>query len=408
MKIFLRIGIALLLCVGVFVSLSSCTLRLSADNLSKHYKSKREAQGQVTDEGIVAAYRLALGLLEETDKSQNQLLSPISVMLALGMTANGAEGETKAQMEQVLGMTTEETNAFLSAVLANADEDLVNFAQSIWFRDEEISVLPAFLQTNADYYGADAYAAKFDQSTVRDINNWVEHHTNGMIDKLLDRIDPAAMMYLISALAFDAKWETPYKKSQIFDDFFTAADGAPQSVELMHSEEGRYLSLDGALGVLKPYEGGRYAFAGILPPEGMSPADYLASLSADEFTRLMTDVQYGKVDAKIPAFSFAGDYLLNDALKALGMELAFTDDADFSKIDKTLPLYIEEVKHKTFIDVSAEGTRAAAVTSVGLNKCTAAAPDDTVYIHLNRPFVVVLLDTQTGLPLFVGTVNTVG
>jgi serpin B len=360
----------------------------------------------VTKEGVLAAYRLALGLLKETDETQNQLLSPLSVMLALGMTSNGAEGETKAQMEQALGMTTEEMNVFLSAVLENADGDMVNFAQSIWFKDGELSVLPAFLQTNADYYGADAYAAKFDASTVRDINRWVEHHTDGMIDKLLEQIDPYAMMYLISALAFDAKWETPYQKSQITKDFFFTADGTPLSAELMHSEESRYLSQSGALGVLKSYEGGRYAFAGILPPEGMSPADYLASLSADDLTRLVTDVQYGKVDAKIPAFTFAGDYLLNDALKALGMELAFTDDADFSKIDKTHHLYIDEVKHKTFIDVSAEGTRAAAVTSVGLNKCT-AAPDDTVYIHLNRPFAVVLLDTQTGLPLFVGTVNTV-
>ena len=405
MKLFLRFGIALLLCLGLFLSLASCTLKVSAEHLSKKYKAKNNLKGTLSEEGVLAGYRFALALLSATDtEKENQLISPLSVMLALGMTANGAQGDTRKEMEEAFGMSVEEMNLFLLGFLESSDRELFKAAQSIWLRDEGLSVEDAFLQATADYYGADAYAAKFDQSTVKDINRWVEYHTDGMIDQLLEQISPSAMLYLISAMAFDAKWETPYKQNQIQKDSFTHTDGKTETVDMMTSKESVYLALGDALGVLKYYQGGRYAFAGILPPEGVAPSDYLASLSGEDLAALLGSVRHGTVNAKIPAFSFSGDYLLNDALESLGMDLAFSSAADFSGIDKNAPLSIGEVRHKTFIDLSAEGTRAAAVTSVSV-KATSLSPNEPLYIHLNRPFVAVILDTQTGLPLFIGVVN---
>ena len=224
-----------------------------------------------------------------------------------------------------------------------------------------------------------------------------------MIDKLVEQISPDQLMYLISAMAFEADWEKKYQKSQVEEGIFTDLDGQKQAVDMMNSVEHYYLSQGDAYGLLKYYEGGRYAFAGILPPEGTSPADYLASLSAENFAALLKP-QSASVVAQIPVFSFEGDYLLNDALKDMGIELAFSDLADFSGIDRSSSLCISEVKHKTFIDVNPDGTKAAAATAIG-TIATSLGPTQRIYVALDRPFVMVLLDTQTGLPLFVGTVN---
>ena len=407
MKHIFRRLLLVLVCLGISLGLCSCIPhRYQANNLTEPYKLPNSPQGNITDSGVLAAYGLALSLLSHTSApGENQLLSSLSVMLALGMTANGANGETKAQMERVLGLSVEELNGFLLGVLQSADQDALHLAQSIWFRDIGFSVKETFLDTNANYFGADAFSAKFDKSTVADVNAWVNEKTQGMIEKLLDSISPTDMMYLISTLAFKADWAEKYAPTQVKQENFLTADGALQKVDMMSSSESFYLSNGDALGVLKYYEGERYAFAGILPPEGISPENYLASLSAEDFSALLGDVQRGNVSAKIPAFSFSGDYELSQALSALGMPLAFSSDADFSGIaDQNLS--VSEVKHKTFIDVNPDGTRAAAVTSVGI-KVTSIGPTDRICIYLNRPFVMVLLDTDTGLPLFVGIVNTV-
>lgn len=407
MKLFFRTITVALLCMGMLTGLLSCT-KLDAKTISTSKKAKDLSPvGEITEEGVIATYALALSLLSETkEEGKNQLLSPLSVMLALGMTANGAVGETRAQMEQAMGLSVEDLNRFLLGFLQTADKDVMNIAQSIWFRDTGLMVEDSFLQINEAYYGADAFAAKFDQSTKDDMNTWVKDQTKGMIDNLIDRISPSDVMYLISAMAFVADWENPYRASQIKEEMFALASGTLEKVKMMNSSESFYLSNGEALGVLKYYEGERYAFAGILPPEGVSPTDYLASLSPAEFAALLQNPKRGPVVTKIPVFSFAGDYQLNDALASLGMELAFSDGADFSGIDQNTSLSISEVKHKTFIDVNPEGTRAAAVTSVGV-KFTSLGPSEHIYVYLNRPFIVVLLDTQTGLPLFVGTVNSI-
>lgn len=407
MKHIFRRLLLVLVCLGISLGLCSCIPhRYQADNLTAPYKLQKSPQGEITDSGVLAAYALALSLITyESTPGENQLLSSLSVMLALGMTANGANGETQAQMERVLGLSVEELNVFLLGVLQSADQDILNLAQSIWFRDNGFAVKETFLDTNANYFDADAFAAKFDKSTVADINAWVSEETQGMIEKLLDSIRPEDMMYLISALAFEADWAEKYNSAQIKQENFTTADGTLQKVEMMSSSESFYLSQGGALGVLKYYEGERYAFAGILPPEGISPEDYLASLSAEDFAALLGNVKRGIVSAKIPAFSFTGNYELSQALSALGMPLAFSPDADFSGIaDQNLS--VSEVKHKTFIDVNPDGTRAAAVTSIGI-KTTSIGPSERICVYLNRPFVMVLLDTDTGLPLFVGIINTV-
>ena len=177
--------------------------------------------------------------------NENSLISPLSVMLALSMTANGADNETLSQMEAVLGGSIQmnDLNKYLYSYvkgLPSSEKSKLGIANSIWFRDiSTLNVKPGFLQTNADYYGAEAYKSAFNETTVTDINDWVSANTDGMIDSILDEISSDAVMFLINAVVFDAEWETVYDKSQVSDGIFTDINGNQQIVPFMIQRGGQ-------------------------------------------------------------------------------------------------------------------------------------------------------------------------
>ena len=333
------------------------------------------------------------------------------MLLALGMTANGAGGETLTQMEEVFGLPLLALNEFCHAWLASLEEDgPLQAANSLWLRDSgELAVEEDFLEANALWYGADVYEAPFDSATLADINAWVDHHTGGMIPSLLEEIPDSAMVYLINALAFDSRWETIYREDQVHTGTFTREDGQERQVELMHSEESYFLSDGEAQGFLKPYQGGRYAFAALLPPEGMSLADYVASLEGGRLAQVLSGAREEAVWTAIPQFTMAYRAELSQALEELGMTAALDPfAADFSAMgwSEAGPLFISQVLHRTFLAVDAAGTRAGAATAVAMD-AGADAPV-TQEVILDRPFLCLLLDGETGLPLLMGAVTDVG
>ena len=216
---------------------------------------------------------------ESADK--NPLISPLSVLCALAMTANGAKGETLAQMEDVFGLPVQELNGYLHAYmdsLPSGDKYKVNLANSIWFKDDgRLKVERDFLQTNADYYGASIYKAAFDNATRKDINGWVSNRTNGMIKNILDKIPDDAVMYLVNALAFDAEWQNIYKKDKVKNGIFTMESGQAKNVEMMYGLEHMYLDDGNATGFIKYYADRKYAFVALLPNEGIPVGDYCVS-----------------------------------------------------------------------------------------------------------------------------------
>jgi len=345
---------------------------------------------------------------------ENSLISPLSVTLALSMTANGADGETLAQMEQLLGgsIPLDELNRYLYSYVQELPSDKkakLNIANSIWFRDDQsrLSVQPGFLQTNADYYGAAAYKAAFDQTTLRDINDWVKDKTDGMIESILDEIDDDAVLYLINAIAFDAQWETVYDLNDVYEADFTDINGSTRQTDFMYSEESRYLDDGKATGFLKPYAGGKYSLAALLPNEDVAIEDYIASLTGAGLINTLNNAEDSTVFAHLPKFSYEYDILMNDALKNLGMPEAFDEDkADFSKMATSTAgnIYIGRVIHKTFISVDELGTKAGAATVVEM-LCEGIPEGKTV--QLDRPFVYAIVDNATGLPVFIGTLMTV-
>ena len=346
---------------------------------------------------------------------ENSLISPLSVMLALAMAANGADGETLAQMETLLGGTIPlaELNAYLYSYangLPNEAKSELLIANSIWFRDDRgrLRVDEGFLQRNADYFGAMAYKAAFDEQTVADINNWVDENTNGMIDKILDSINETHNMYLINAVMFDAEWQNVYFKENIHEGIFTDIAGTEQRVDFMHSTEGAYLDGGMATGFIKPYANGGYSFAALLPNEDVTLEEYIESLSGERFQNTMQSSQRATVFASMPKFEYEYEIMMNDALAALGMSDAFdVDKADFSRMADSSAgnIFISLVLHKTFISVDELGTKAGAVTMVAMDD--GGAPMDTITVRLDRPFVFAIIDNATSLPIFMGTLVTV-
>lgn len=374
----------------------------------------RPVTGKDADEAFIHAQTdFALRLLRSCSSEKNTLLSPLSVMLALSMTANGADGQTKSEMEAVLGMTTQELNAYLySYVNQITGSKTVNLAiaNSVWYRDaDHLHVNPAFLQTALDYYAADAYKAPFDDQTVKDVNNWVKENTDGMIDRIIDEINGENEMFLINALMFDAKWAQPYSNEHdVKPGTFHAADGTDQSATMMHGSEDTYLQDSLATGFIKYYEDHRYAFVALLPNEGVSVSDYVNSLTAESLQTMLSSARSAMVFTVMPKFSYDYKIDLNDTLKAMGMPTAFHQDyADFSSMATAdqRNLYISKVLHKTHITVDTEGTRAAAVTSVTFSATGGFL--ESYEVTLDRPFVYLILDTETNLPIFMGTVLSI-
>lgn len=404
--------IALVL-TGAFL-LSGCGKKVQASDLMKGVKANDVSKEAVLrDEDTVAAADFAVRLFEASRQENSEvLISPVSVLYALAMTANGAEGETLTQMEDVLGLSVEELNPYLYAykeALASGNKYKLDLANSIWFKeDESLTVNPDFLQANADWYDAKLYQAPFDNSTLKDINNWVSDKTDGMIEDILDEIPDEAIMYLINAIAFDAEWENIYKENEVMADVFTTENGSEQIAELMYSEENEYLEDENTTGLIKYYKDGKYAFAGLLPKEGISVSEYISSLTGEKLMRLLNNSQSVPVDAAIPKFENEYDTEMSEILKDMGMTNAFDPGmADFSGLGTSTDgnIYINRVLHKTYIAVDEQGTKAGAATAVEL--MTEAAMIDSAErktVYLNRPFIYMLIDSEAKLPVFMGTV----
>lgn len=363
--------------------------------------------------GAEAVTDFGVRLLQNTiTDGTNPLISPLSVICALGMTQNGAQKATADQMEQVLGMPCSELNAYLSAfvqALPASDKYKLSAANSIWLKDDEkFTVNPDFLQTNADWYGAGIYKDAFDDSTVKRINQWVKENTDEMIPEILSEIPSGVVMYLVNALAFEAEWETIYFDTQVNEDIFTAEDGTEQTVDFMHSEEYKYLEDKQASGFLKYYADEKYAFAALLPNEGTDIDDYAASLTGGKLHDLLFNPQDITVYASLPKFTSQYSTKLKPVLKTLGMTDAFSPElADFSGLGSHADgnIYINEVIHKTFITVDERGTKAGAAAMVEMMAETALMETKTV--ALNRPFVYMLVDCKTSVPVFMGVVKSI-
>ncbi|MGI6167616.1 MAG: serpin family protein [Eubacteriales bacterium] len=383
--------------------------------LSANTGVQRETAGELDADNVRAAADFALNLLREANgKNKNELISPLSVMLALAMTSNGAWGETRAEMEEVLGMSVEELNSFLNSYvqsLKNTEDASLVAANSVWIsNDRGFNVRTDFIEKAVKYYDAGIVSAPFgDEETLGAINNWVKDNTDGMIEKILDELDPEAVMLLINALSFDAFWQKKFEE-EARDGTFTNADGSTTTAKFMSDAVSDYISGFGCTGFKKNYAGGAYSYVALLPEKGKSTSDFLASLDGEDFLSLVNNSTKNTVEIKMPKYTLDYELVMNDVLKKLGMPSAFSGSkADFSALgsmDNGQNIFISRVIHKTHIEVDESGTRAAAVTAVEMKPTSIAVYEKSVI--LDRPFVYAIVDNATGLPVFIGTIENLG
>ncbi|MBE6876016.1 MAG: serine protease [Ruminococcus sp.] len=397
--------------VSSCVLLSGCgAVQETSANLTASVQSQPVSVSEPGTDFQSSQMQFAVRLFQQTASEhadENVLVSPLSVMLALSMTANGADGQTLSEMEQVLGNPVSDLNQNLYSYTQNlpsGEKAKFSLANSIWFRNG-LNVKQEFLQTDADYYQADVYQEDFSPETCGKINKWVSRKTDGMIDSIIDEISADTRMYLINALSFDAEWLHIYKDTDIHENQeFTSADGTKQTVTMMHSSENSYLKSEQATGFIKPYADG-YSFVALLPDEKISVDDYITSLNPESVSAMLTNAQDTEVSVNMPKFKNEFETSLADGLASMGMPTAFSGIADFSGISDT-SLYIENVLHKTFIEVDERGTKAGAVTAVIMDEnCIEFSEPKAV--TLDRPFVYMIIDNQENLPLFIGTVKEI-
>ena len=404
--------LAAVLAAACFLGLAGCASQtIAATDLTKNVKKTAQAPSldeAAQDRTIEDLTGFGVKLLQNEMSKTDPLISPLSIAAALSMTANGAVGETKAQMEEVLGASADTLSSSFAALQSALKNDKqLKLANSIWFKDTPtLHVEDAFLQKNADCFGAGIYAAPFDDSTKTAINDWVKEKTDGMIPEILDKISADSVMYLVNALAFDAKWEDIFETTQVRTGRFTSREGVEQTGDFLYGETSQYLSGEHAEGFLKYYEGQKYAFAALLPEAGMDITDFVSGLTGQALHAILSSPQTETVEFGLPKFKTAFDTELSESLIALGMTDAFDGEkADFSALGSSDEgnILISRVLHKTFIQVDEAGTKAGAATAVEMVAEGAAEYPHSVY--LERPFVYMIVDMETKLPVFLGALT---
>lgn len=400
----------LALTLGLSLCLSGCAgsgvMGLRAQQLPPPVEAK--ADGALD----LALTELGLDLLRQTHtEGESAFLSPLSVVLCLSMAANGAQGDTLAQFEQVLagGQSLAALNANCASLLGDyldlEGETELLMANSLWL-DERVRAEDAFVGRCTDTYQAEVFAADFTSDATRQrINQWISEHTEGKIENALDEIDTRTVLALANAVYFEGKWENEFDPGDTRADApFYLADGTQAQVDMMSNatRAEQYILTEQEAGVLLPYQDGRLAFMALLPAEGTDLTTYLETLDAARLTTLLAQAKSETLSLRMPKFKLMWKDSLAETMQALGLTNAFDPGlADFTPMgtdEAGNALFLGALTHGAGIEVEEQGTKAYAF-SFG-TKMGAAMP--TNQLTLDRPFLYGIVDLERGVPLFIG------
>lgn len=388
------------------------TVNLSAGILSAESGTDFETCDPIKYSVAFSDYALKLFREVHTGKG-NEMLSPLSVSYALGIAANGANGETLTQIEKLLGMSKDEFNTFLRCYmnsLPNGEKYSFSAANSVWLRNTFCNnVSKSYLKALINHYSADVYTSPFDRETVNKVNGWVNNKTDGMINEIVDDLSGKDMI-LINALCFDAEWEDQFEAYKNTHSDFTSSDKSKVNVEYMNgtlsNEHKNYIEDENASGFIKYYKDNKYAFVALLPNEGISIDEYVNELTGEKLNSLIRNSVKQEVKISIPKFKSTYENRLDNSLINLGVQYAFSPEmADFSEMSKFQSLYISNVIHKTYFEMNEVGSKAGAVTKVEIYRGVETINKDAKEVYLNRPFVYMVIDCENSIPMFFGTVT---
>ena len=400
----------------ILCSLSGVLLACGGEALGPLTALPREltlAEQELVQADNAFAFSLFREINRQEEEGRNVFVSPLSVAMALGMTYNGAAGTTRDAMAEALelqGMSINDVNqAYRGLIdLLRELDSRVEFrlANSIWHRPA-FTPLQTFQDVNRQFFDATVQALDFSRADASaTMNQWVDQNTNGKIKTIVpDPVPDQIVMYLINAIYFKGDWTYQFDKDLTRDAPFQLAQGGEVAVPMMSREEKHHVRMfsDGNVTVVDlPYSRRAYAMTVVLPREATGAEGLATELTQERWNGWIADLDSTSIFVTLPKFTLEYALRLNDVLKALGMAEAFDPcRADFGNMFPVEPgaVWIDDVRHKTFVDVNEEGTEAAAATSVGIGLTSAPAR-----IEVDRPFLFAIRERLTGSILFLGKI----
>lgn len=351
-------------------------------------------------------------LASEEEGIANTVISPLSIRIAMAMVTEGASADTRSEMQEVLELDENSKTSYRELLqdILNQEDITLNIANSVWSR-EGLEFKPEYMNILDRYYYAEATSLDFsDTSSVDIINNWVDEKTEGKIDSILEDINPRAILYLINAIYFNADWTEQFTEEYTREKDFTLKDGSKIKTDLMYmSSDFQYQENKKFQAVELPYgEEKRFVMRVYLPKEGITIDSFINDLTQEDINKWKNRFDLREGDLELPKFKTEYTQKLNSVLEALGIEKAFNESqANFENmiIIEGEDVYISEVKHRTYIDVSERGTEAAAVTSVGMVATGMPLKEPKRFeMVVNRPFFFTIDDKEKNETLFMGVI----
>lgn len=347
----------------------------------------------------------------------NPCVSPASLYFALSMAANGADGETRSSMEDVLGMSVADLNEVnrlaFSNLLFTGGKTVLNIGNSAWI-DEKFGIDANYLNTIKDVYGAAAYNRPLgSEETRKEINSWVGDCTNKMIPELLEKPLDGTLMVLINTIYLNAKWMDPFAPNSInAKEFLTSKNTLCRPVYMYNDMmRANYFSSETAQGAILPYDDGNLAMMVLRPSDRTSAREFALKLNDGFLREFASSAREETLMFSMPKFTVEYSFDAKQPLSDMGMQLPFSDDADFSLImdsankDNPPGLKIDEVKQKVKLAVDEEGTQAAAATEVEFAPTSAPQPENLINFTLDSSFIYVVYDLRTNMILFLGIMD---
>lgn len=358
------------------------------------------------------AFNLLKKTMQQDEATPNQLVSPLSIYMALSMIYNGAANTTKDAIEKTLqleGITMQDLNntclALLQQLPAEDSRVKLSIANSLWYK-KEIQPLAPFIGTAQKYFLAGTQALDFaDQASVNIINNWISDHTGNKINNVLQTISHEDLMYLVNAIYFKGGWQHAFDARKTSNGNFYLKNSNTVNVPFMNQELAANYYKDNHMHLIELSYGGGKSFSmyiALPTNKEQSLVDFTASIDKTAIEDAIHKMDSTQIDLALPAWEYAYQVpSMQNILTDLGMGVAFTELADFTNIYAG-NAQITKAMHKAYIKVNEEGTEAAAITVIGAGVTNVQLP---LKIKADHPFVYLILEKQTGTVLFMGTIG---
>ncbi len=405
-------AVSLLVAVATIFVFIGCQKEVTSENLMENVTPGNVSQ-KVCDEKFAKLYtEMSIDLMKKMySKDKNTVISPLALVNALMVAANGADGQTCSEIQGLFGnsMSLDDINLYLHTYqdrLENTKTSKLYMENSIWFNsDNKFNHNSEFIQMNADYYNASLFKDSFSSGALQNINNWISNQTQENLPFTIKELPQDALMYFINAAFMQAEWDKPYSYENVKDSEFTNAHGEKQPALMMTSFDYMYLR-DGMIeGFMKYYSGKNYAFVALHTLyEEYDQQAFIDSLSANKIRTLFETKKGEVVQSTMPKFEceFSGE--VSDMLKEFGVKTAFnSEEADFGKMGESdKNLYIDDIYTKAQIRVTEKGTGAGTAATISNPNETAS---QVHVVNMDGPFVYMVVDCKSYLPILIGAVN---